>query len=172
MPFANLLQLKSIFIFGIDLPLTRVEDLLGAAILMQKSPSSPVLSQSSSLADKQSNKQKIYSFAHGIVQGSKFVHDTVYESGFGGKCSTGYLDAVSTRMSPAQTAKTMADEEMARRLHEELNGPELSPAAAAGRRSRKATSFYTPSVPPLLFFCPCFFLKVHDLQSFCVWLGS
>ena len=35
---------------------------------------------------------------------------------------------------------------MARRLHEELNGPELSPAAAAVRRNRKAPTFYTPQV--------------------------
>lgn len=46
--------------------------------------------------------------------------------------------------SPA--LKVLADEEMARRLHEELNGPELSPAAAAVRRSRKAPAFYTPLV--------------------------
>lgn len=44
------------------------------------------------------------------------------------------------------SSKVTADEEMARRLHEELNGPELSPAAAAVKRSRKAPTFYIPPV--------------------------
>ena len=47
---------------------------------------------------------------------------------------------------PQHTNKVLADEEMARRLHEELNGPEVSPAAAATRRNRKAPTFYTPPV--------------------------
>ena len=56
--------------------------------------------------------------------------------------------AAGSRLMPQHTNKVLADEEMARRLHEELNGPEVSPAAAATRRNRKAPTFYTPPVHP------------------------
>ena len=59
--------------------------------------------------------------------------------------------AVSTS---GQGSKVTADEEMARRLHEELNGLELSPAAAAVKRSRKAPTFYTPPVSPAFLLFP------------------
>ena len=48
---------------------------------------------------------------------------------------------------PREDLKILADEEVARRLHEELN-PESSPIASATRRLRKAPTFYSPPVNP------------------------
>lgn len=62
--------------------------------------------------------------------------------------SATWLDRLPPIGMPA--VKVLADEEMARRLHEELNGPEVSPAAAALKRSRKPPTFYSPPVSPFL----------------------
>ncbi|CAD7696126.1 unnamed protein product [Ostreobium quekettii] len=62
----------------------------------------------------------------------------------GGKWKEGAVAAFTHREVEASKANMSADEELARRLDQQLN---RVPAAASGKRTRRVPDFYTPEVP-------------------------
>lgn len=75
--------------------------------------------------------------------------------------SAGAVEVV-TKLSSGSKKDAASDEELARRLHEQLNGEAL--ASALRRRTRKQPSFYSPQVR-LLQHCASLFSGWSALEA-------